>query len=270
MSDKIVERTFLSKTGETVLMKLEPPAKIPSFFVFALHKSGSTMLDKILEQICSFQSIPLASVSKSAFKQGVIEDSLTDDVRQLFLETGYGFYGFRNIPSYLKGFDFSPFKKIWLIRDPRDIVVSHYFSMKKSHAIPPGSQGKNLLELREKLSSIDIDDYVIQAAPTFKTIFNSYKVIEDDKLKLFRYEDIIFNKSQWIKDIVDFLQLNLEDSQINEIAARHDVFPNSENISLHVRQVSPGDHKRKLMRQTIDKLNDIFKEILEKYEYPIA
>lgn len=270
MSHKMQERTFLSTTGEAVKIQLEPPANIPSFFVFALHKSGSTMLDKILEEICSFHEIPLLSVSKSAFNQGVPEHSLSDDIRQLFVATGYGFYGFRYIPSYLKGFYFSRFKKIWLIRDPRDIVVSHYFSMKKSHAIPPGSQGKNLLELREKLSKIDIDDYVIQAAPKFKNIFNSYKILDDDRLKLFRYEDIIFNKSQWIKEMVDFLELNLEDSKINEIAARHDVFPDDEDVSLHVRQVSPGDHQRKLKQKTIEQLNDIFKEILEKYEYPIT
>lgn len=42
-----------------------------------------------------------------------------------------------------------------------------------------------------------------------------------------------------------------------------------ENVYAHKRQVSAGDHKRKLKAETINKLNKEFKEILNLLNYPV-
>lgn len=262
-----MEKVIHTKDNHKISLEVSLPAAIPSFFVFALHKSGSVMQDKILEDICSHLQIPLISIAKSAFEQGVEEGDFDEAICDIFTSFGYGFYGFRYLPAYLNNFDLSNFKKILLIRDPRDILVSHYFSMKKSHAIPKGQIGEKLLENREKIQAMDINEYVLEKAPIFHKIITKYSRIEDNSFKLFRYEDVVFNKQQWILDILAFLDLELEDNKIEEIVNRHNIFPSTENPSSHIRRVTPGDYKEKLKTSTIDRLNNCFQDILVKYQY---
>lgn len=254
---------------QEITLEVPPPSSVPSFFVFALYKSGSLMLDHILEDICSHLQIPLISVAKAAFSQGVDEELLSKDVCKLFVEVGYGFYGSRHLPSYLNGFDLSQFKKILLIRDPRDILVSHYFSIKKSHLIPSGKLGGEMAKNREKLQDTDVNEYAIEKAPVFGNIMRRFGEIEGSLFQLFRYEDVVFNKRQWVQDILDFLNFKLEDNKIQEIVSKYDVFPDQENPSAHIRQVTPGDYKRKLNPETIEFLNQHLKDVLVKYGYPI-
>ena len=265
-----MQQIIFTKDKQEVYLEIEPPSSLPSFFVFALHKSGSVMQDKIFEEICNHLQIPLISVAKTAFNQGVDENNFDEDICNLFAKSGYGFYGFRFMPDYLKNFNLGDVQKILLIRDPRDILVSFYFAMKKSHLVPEGKAGEYIKGERVKLETTDINEYVLEQAPIFKERFLGYEKIEDSNFKLFRYEDIIFNKKQWIKDILDFLSLEIDKEMIENIAKKHDIFPSQENINSHIRKVTPGDYLEKLNGSTINKLNDIFKEILIKYDYSVT
>ena len=264
-----MQRILTTKDSQEVSIDIPSPADIDSFFVFALPKSGSVLQDKVFEDVCSELNIPLFSIAKTAFNQGVEEGNFNADICELFAPRGYGFYGFRYLPPYLKGFDLSQFKKFLLVRDPRDILVSHYFSMKKSHAIPEGEMGNRLLQQRQNIQSLNIDEYALSKAQIFDKIFKSYITIDDSLLKVFKYEDIVFNKSAWIEDILRFLDFNLATDKIEAIASRHDIFPNVEKPDSHIRKVTPGDHKDKLKPETIKKLNDIFAPVLAKYGYEI-
>jgi Sulfotransferase domain len=262
-----MKTTVYTKDGQEFSIEIPQPGNSPSFFVFALHKSGSVMQDKIITEICACVGIPAISVSVAAFNQGIREEFLTRDICQIFAKNGYCFYGFRTLPFYFDGFDFTKFKKILLIRDPRDILVSHYFSIQKSHGLPPGELGEALLKKRHKLMAMDINDYALEQAPMFQKIIQRYTMIEDEKFKLFRYEDVIFNKQQWVSEILRFLNFEIEESQAYEIAKKQDIFPQEENEKSHIRKVTPGDHQEKLKTSTIKSLNETFEDILLKYNY---
>jgi hypothetical protein len=262
-----MEKIFLTRKNEKIPVYVPAPADLPSFFVFSLHKAGSTMLTGIVEKIGAHLQIPLISPAQAAYRQGCEEDDLTKDICSLFSDTGYGFYGFRYLPSYLAGFDLSKFKKILLIRDPRDILVSLYFSVIKSHRITVGEAGKQLLQERETATKIDIDEYVLHNAECFLNRFYAYRLIEDDRLKLYRYEDVIFCKRDWIQSILEFLNLELDENIVNDIVKSYDIFPNQEDPASHIRKVTPGDYKQKLKSSTIDRLNQQFSDILSHYGY---
>lgn len=262
-----MRKVLQTKDNQKVLIEIGKPADVASFFVFALPKTGSVLQDRIFEDICSELNIPLVSIAKSAFNQGIEEGNFKAGICRLFVKRGYGFYGFRYLPAYLTNFDLKDYKKIILVRDPRDILVSHYFSMKNSHAIPQGEMGERLLKHRATIQDSNIDEYVLEKAQTFLNLFQSYNKIENNLLKVFRYEDIVFNKSQWIRDILDFLEFELAPTTIESIATKHDVFPQVEKPNSHIRKVTPGDYKEKLEPDTIERLNRIFQRILVKYNY---
>lgn len=264
-----MKKNLRTKDNQQVFIDVPPPANIPSFFVFALPKSGSVLQDKVFEDICHELNIPLISVAKSAFNQGVEESNFGEEICELFTERGYGFYGFRYFPSYLKNFELNKFKKILLIRDPRDILVSHYFSMKNSHGIPQGEMGERLLKQRQAIQSMDINEYVLNKANSFLKIYRSYANIKDNSLRIFKYENIVFKKEKWVEQILEFLELELEESQIKSIARKHDIFPDREAPNSHIRKVTPGDYKEKLNKSTINALDSIFNDVMHSYDYEL-
>ena len=265
-----MKKVIYTSNQQELELEVSAPANIQSFFAFAIPKSGSVLLDNVLEDICACLDIPAISIAKTAFQEGIEEGQFGEEICEFFVERGYCYYGFRYFPTYLHHFKIQSFKKLLLVRDPRDILVSHYFSMKKSHPLPEGEMGIHLSELRQKLDGMEIDDYVLESAQGFANIFRGYTQIEDENLKVFRYEDIVFEKSRWIGSILEFLGLELEQQHINEIAMRHDVFPCQENIMAHIRKVTPGDHKDKLNLNTIKLLNEVFEDILVKYNYDLS
>ena len=256
----------------TINLSLSEPASIEAFFLFGLHKCGSSLLQKIFVDVCTELQIPDISIPEAAFKQGIStpiwsgNESLNDVIRD-----GYCVRGFRDFPSFLAGNKLLPQrKKILLVRDPRDALVSAYFSFAQSHPLP--KKGQLLADIEKQRADImgmDIESYVVNNAPTFKNAFNKYQhnIGDNPLLKTYRYEDIIFDKYNWIKDMLNFLDLSLEESKIDEIAKKHNIVPIAEDTSSHVRKVKPGDHREKLSAECIAKINEVLAEVLDRHNY---
>lgn len=260
----------LTADGQRIEFELGPPADIDSFFVFSMHKTGSTLLNEMLVEVCAIAGVPIFSPEQIEFRNGQPIGKLDVAVQQRFVRRGYAFPGFRQFPDYLNGFDLTPFKKIFLVRDPRDMVVSHYFSHKISHPMPPGVLGEKMQEIRSKLQEMPIDEYALWFGKVISSSFQNYAAsIFDANLKVFRYEDVIFRKRQWLKDVTDYVGIDLPESEIHRIADERDIVPRQEDATKHIRRVTPGDHKEKLKPETIAELNQMLAEMLSRFEYAV-
>lgn len=260
--------TIQSKEGPSFEISIPAPATIDSFFIFSLHKAGSTLLNRIIRNCCTQNKIPFINFSSESFRRGFFMTSVDQSIAEHFEPKGYCYGGFRMVPPSFKDFDFDPYKKIILVRDPRDRLVSFYYSMLKSHNIPKeGNALKALTNERERLLNLNINDYVLQQAPQILERMNNIELLGKENIKLYRYEDVIFKKQEWVQDMSDFLNLNLGETVISRIAKKYDIIPDKEDQSQHIRKVTPGDHKEKLTQETIEQLNEIFREPLSKYGY---
>jgi Sulfotransferase domain len=254
-------------------LDVPPPCKRESFFVFSMHKAGSVMLNRAMEFICAELGIPSIIIPRAAFRQGIPDEAYNASAKlgDVLFPNGYCYQYFRYFPPFLASFFENPRLAVLLIRDPRDMLTSLYFSVAYSHRITGGDAGNLQDAEREQALQVSIDDFVLEKVDFIRQEFISYDtVLASERTRLFRYEDVVFSKVAWIRDILDFLGETLPEESVGIIARKVDRQPEAERPDKHVRKVTPGDHKEKLRPETITRLNDAFADILKRFGYATA
>lgn len=260
---------FKTIKGKEFSFFVPEPADMASFFVFSLVKAGSTLLMKVIADVCKKLSIPVVDLPTHLFNLGLQPTELGDDINSIWQERGYAYVGFRLFFPSMR-FDLSKTKNILLVRDPRDMLVSLYFSLKYSHYVPEleGKGQHPLVRQRAAMQNTDINSVIHNMAPSIKKHFENYiKNLPAETTRVYRYEDIIFKKREWLEDMLHFLGIKLAKKHINVIADRHDMRPDTEDPKKHIRQVTPGNYKNHLAEETIEKLNNVFRPVLRYFHY---
>ena len=257
------------------LYRLPEPgeAMLPSALAFSFYKAGSTLLRKILEDLSPSAGVRLINLEGELFRLGVEHGKIARSSSSVFRPAGYCYGVFRLMPY---AFDIPILRdapKLLLVRDPRDILVSHYFSMSKSHPTP-GSElsevkAERFNEERKRVQDTSVDEHALRKAPMFRKHFAGYadRILGQPNLRVDRYEDIVFDTDRWVRSVCEHLGWDVDDRLLAEVVARHDIVPAGEHEDRHIRRVRPGDHIDKLRPETIDRLNEIFAPFLDHYGY---
>jgi hypothetical protein len=206
------------------------------------------------------------------WSSGIPFGAVPPEVSGIFVQHGYLFGGFRSFPPRMTMPKWASGNIVLLVRDPRDMVVSLYFSEKYSHT-PPGTelsplQYEQFLEERAKSLSSELEQFCLGKAPLVSNQFNViHHKLDGLKHQIYRYEDVIFEKRKWLDDMTDYLKLEVAEATIAAVAARHDIVPSAEDPFQHIRKVKPGDFREKLKPETISALSEAFAHILDRYGY---
>lgn len=242
----------------------------PSFFLFSLPKAGSVLLEAVAADLCALAGIKVVSPTVQMFERGLDVGELEITPDQLFEPVGYCYSGFREFPPFLSESFLAGRKAVLLIRDPRDVLTSMYYSIAYSHPLPgPGKVREQFLERRAEVQRKTIDDFVLSERPALEHLLNAFiSGLGQTELRLYRYEDIIDRKPEWLRDLAEFLEIEAAPEELDAIAVRHDLRPSQgECPDQHVRQVAPGDHRRKLRYRTILRLNAELSPQWQKFGY---
>lgn len=228
------------------------------------------MASHLLNRIAKSNYTHCVNTIESIIGNGRTYAELTPESLNFFSRPGYLHTGFRAFYAGLAPAIYQH-KKMLLVRDPRDILVSRYYSIGYSHPLPPTPQRSTAYKsMREKTIQTSIDNFVIEHAPNILDCFNSYiPLVKMSEVRIYRYEDIVYSKHMFIHDMCQWGGIPCTAEHAHSIAATQDVFPVQEDIHSHVRQVAPGNHRAKLKPDTIAQLNSIFKLHLELYGYRI-
>ena len=272
-----IKRDITLANGQEASFAIADREDRPSFFLLGVKKSGSSIYNRMSFALARFNRYTPVDVAGTFFKQNVTTKSwINDPAVERLLAGGNLYGGFRNFPVALATTEFfSKCKKALLVRDPRDALVSEYFSLAYSHSIPePSAQGNEVTLAMEKarhnMLQRDINDFVRKAAPGFNKILLQYAILLKDPSELvMKYEDVILNKRVLIQKLCSHFQWQVTEAQIAKILAWADVVPNTEDKKAFIRKVLPGDHAEKLNGETIHALNVALQSSMNAFGYNV-
>jgi hypothetical protein len=241
-----------------------------SVYIMTVHKAASSFVGaEILPVLAKCQGFEFFDISAKAFKEGAPYRQMVLQHMQTMESPGYCFGPFRG-PMVLNMVDMSANRLFVHVRDPRDCVVSAYYSFGFSHTSPPGKEEKErFLERREKILSQQIDDYVVEEIGTVVKRIRAYlkHAKRSERHMISRYEDMVGDFPTWVRAVSAFIGGQDGSAAVDRLVRDISFETKGEDIHKHKRQVLPGDHRRKLTPETIARLNEICGDLLPTLGY---
>jgi len=242
--------------------QISSSSELESVIFFTTHKCASNFSNEILKSIESHSEYNLfdygAIVGSLADKLGIpgnFEDYLNENYLNLFFPKGE-IYGPQRMPLNFPGME--KFKKIIFLRDPRDVLVSSYYSFGYSHTIPDSKlQLDSFIKRRKIIQNETIDEYVLRENNSWiKPMYKEYeKIHKNSKNILFlSYNDFLQNTKNFIETLFEFLNIYNE-SAVRKLAELANPIQNQEDINKHKRSGRNFQWKDELTIDTQNKLN---------------
>ena len=267
---------FYTKKQKRVLGKKIQPrkSKLDSVFLFTTHKCASNFISKMLINIENETDYIHYDygylVGGFVDKLGIIGDYETymnSNHKNLFSENGE-IYGPQRKPLNFSGIE--NYKKIFFLRDPRDVLVSAYYSFGKTHKIPNQKKIKErFLKERNRINKISIDEYAIeQAEQWLLPIYKNYELhhrSESNSIYL-SYDSYKDNTVVFLEEMFDFLKISLPNLAIG-LSKEANAIQNSINHDSHQRSGKSNQWKTELTLETQKRINIVLKDTLKYWGF---
>jgi hypothetical protein len=238
-----------------------------SIIWFTAHKCASVYASEILQKLAEDVGMIYRNYEGDLWEKGQSLEKLiygndSETINNMFKTTGHIYGPFR---QYYPIPEMEKYKVILMLRDPRDVLTSLYFSIAYSHDIPE-SQKTEIESQREYVKNKNIDDIVIEQSPWVRTNYEHYTeyLFGKNNVLFLGYEDMVTDFPTWLIELCKNLPIKPSEQLRNELIDLA-VFDVEEDIYSHKRQVKPGDHRRKLQVNTIKQLNLEWQDVLKIY-----
>jgi hypothetical protein len=235
-----------------------------------VHKAASTFFgSRVLPRLARQTGAERVDPFKAAWRDGAPDCEIVLDAHAARRDCVLG--PVRTPSSIRDAAAFDGWKKILLLRDPRDVVTSFWFSQAHSHVLPPDpAMAARALRNRQAALERGIDEHVLALAAPIAARFLDYRdrFAGRPQLGLFRYEQMVTDRDGFSAGLRDFLDLDVRPALWRRLLGEEGEFTVEEDPEAHKRQVLPGDHRRKLRPETIARLDAEFAPVLDWLGYP--
>ena len=233
-------------------------------FVFTVHKAASLGVYDVMRTIARKEGWPLHSANlQRATLVEPVEPGDADFCDQLAGKTGL--VGPVRMPVKLGDGGFERDRFILHLRDPRDVLVSMFFSWSYSH---PGVSDAYREELREK----GVNSFVRNNSSILKTKYELYvrDFLPLPRTSLLRYEDFVLDRPRWLEQFLAAAGIDDGLRRYGRLAKKNPAEKvQAEDVNAHIRKATPGDYRVKLDIETISMLNDNWRDILGALNYDV-
>ena len=272
---------------------LRPRVNTPSLILLTVHKCASAYVAYHLARVAQSAGIipidfdtvvyeytdsviaPYVSLGfLEAFrgKRTALSEPVRQEIERRIPARGFFYGAIRATPFFHHLPHFDRFRAVLMMRDPRDVLTSLFFSVAFSHGVPTGAENvrQQFLAARQKARQQGIDQYVLEFTPTYLQTYTGYcrEVLGRENALLVKYEDMIRDFRAWLEQVLTFWGLPTNTRTVARVVRDADFSVSLENPHSHKRQVQAGDHQRKLQPATIRKLDEAFGDVLDALGYP--
>ncbi|WP_448604921.1 sulfotransferase domain-containing protein [Thermoleptolyngbya sp.] len=278
--------------------------------IYTVHKAASMFLHRLTRQIAMKLDMEYFSINnktagyrevKELSWNGFIQKSLSQAEKRACFGPIRSYEAMPSIPEGIEDYSI-----ILHLRDPRDVLVSSFFSNAFSHPVNPAIFNPGEAARQEWIER-GIDAFVIGQSPSVVDRYNYLidNLLGRENVLFLKYEEMVLNYQEWLAKFLSVFiapepdaPTKTQQSGLLTLLEKLPVFQSllqrearspvptfstlyqalfeahkadfqveDEDIYRHKRQVLPGDHTRKLQSETIADLNEKFAEILNKLGY---
>lgn len=245
-----------------------------SILFFTTHKCASSFINTLFDVVTSnsvYSSIDYMSTIRGLGDQTEIHDSYE------FVNENYS-YCFRQFneiyvplrkPLNFPGME--NFRKIFFLRDPRDVLVSGFFSFGESHPTPHNSEKQKVfLERRANIQKMGIDAFVLSEVETWiKPIYAEYKnIYEATSDRLFLKYDLFKDQTNvFITNLIKFIGIDVKEKVINDLVEKASPVQKKVKSGTHKRSGQSKQFESELKQETVVQLNELLSEELEFWDF---
>jgi hypothetical protein len=234
-----------------------------------MHKAGSVFVDQVLSKLTHSAGFDHVDLARQAFHTGALEHLYCVARAHELSRLGCYFGPFRG--SYVRKMPgIERLRLVVQVRDPRDCIVSFYYSVKHSHPPPaPGPAQVNYERIRAVTQSADLDLFARRRARDYAVrmqVLRRMLQSTQDRIVL-RYEDMVSDPLKWLSSLCEFLRVDLSPHVADWVSAETCADGLVEDVSRHRRQVRPGDFRRKLSPTMQGHLTRVLQPHLDAFGY---
>lgn len=161
-------------------------------------------------------------------------------------------------------------RQILAVRDPRDVLVSLYYSTRDFHPEPISDRKKDVfLAKRHHAETTDIDQFVLSNVENIKSDFDEYVDIAQNAtcLTTIRYEDFISDFEGWLARLEAALDLPADPNRRDRLGALAPRRTVRERRASKIRAGRAGQFREKLQPSTVASLERELAPILTTFGY---
>lgn len=276
---RIIERRYIKKKFKTEIKLLKNNhinnSLKTSVIHFSINKSATQYIKSILRKTATANGMTPVSINDYAFHSTMpflnrLSDKEMEKYAHIFKPKGYVYTVFG---AMVEIENLAGYKVVLVVRDPRDVLVSGYFSKAFSHPLPSLESDKRtgFEKNRQQAQAETIDDYALKNSEKIHDIYADYMqhlLKKNTPVYVCKYEEMISDFEQWLTDLLDYAELKTSPELKQQFITEHQAkTPKKEDHKQHLRKGKAGDYKTKLQAETIDNLNIKFKEILYYFDY---
>lgn len=261
---------WFRKKGSPVPSPPPPPAK--SVFFYTIHKCASSLFSsKVLPRVGGgLRHVDYAAKLYTGEVQGPVHfqetGCLYGPVRVVAPNLDYPEYRWLVEPVTRPGFLVDR-KAVFLIRDPRDVLVSIFYSFGFSHDRSPVGEVAALQEKRRtEIQALGLERFCEVEAEKQRQIFSTLARLtrECGSSVVVRYEDLVASFDSAMPPLRDALQL---DEATVELVRKEFGVVEEENPMAHRRSGRPGAFREKLGRESVSRITDILGDAIHPFGY---
>lgn len=265
---QVVSRFLYPDTTRVLHGKRTSKLDRKTIIYFSYYRCGTRFVHQCLSDLSRSEGRPIVDFEAYFASAATNKLSLLDEpdfYRKFYHARGYycgPHYRYRPVA------DLERFRILLMLRDPRDVLVSRYFSEVFSHTVMNDSFAKH----REKVSKMTVDEFVRYFSPELQEAYQTYltTLTPLPNVLTVSYESMVADFPAWLQRTLQHLEMQPSNEALQKLLAQDHFSVSKEDVYSHKRSVHPGNYLRKLQPDTIEYLNEKFADILRTMDYPVS